>query len=175
MGGGGAEHLHVVDLDGARAGAPREPQARASASASWTCRCSSAAGCALLEAIDDVFEVGVARAILGTAAFTDPELLEQALGEHGPGGFSCRWTCAAARSQPSGWTETIDGDRGEASADSGVAGCDEFVYTNVDRDGMLDGPDLEDVRERRAGRARRGLFVLGRHRRSWLTSKACAA
>ena len=81
----GAQLLHVVDLDGAREGGAREPRARVPASlASSAFACSSAAACARPRQSRGALEAGVARVILGTAAFTDPELLDEALAAHGP-------------------------------------------------------------------------------------------
>ena len=76
----GARFLHVVDLDGAREGEPVNLRPRrADHGASSTCRWSWAAGCARSPRSGAALEAGADRVVLGTAAFTDPELLDEAL------------------------------------------------------------------------------------------------
>ncbi len=97
-----------------------------------------------LGAIEDIFAIGVERAILGTAAFTDETLLGEALG-HWPGKVLVSVDVRGGRVATAGWTETIDGGPGEIIGQLAARGARELVYTNVDRDGMLQGPDLEEV------------------------------
>ena len=111
--------------------------------------------------------------ILGTAAYTDIDFLDDVLGA-----FRERVIVSVdtrgGNVSTSGWQETT-----QMPADSVIErlqqrGVRSFVYTNVDRDGMLEGPDLDEVR-RIAGRRPRALPVLGRHRLARGPASALAA
>ncbi len=140
----GARFLHVVDLDGARAGAPANLGHLERIVGNLGVPVQFGGGLRSLEAIEDVIETGAERVILGTAAFTDPNLLERALARW-PGRVLVSVDVRGGRVATAGWTETIDGDPHEAIAGLAQRGASELVYTNVDRDGMLEGPDIEEV------------------------------
>ncbi len=109
---------------------------------------------------------GVERVILGTAAFTDPDAARAKRSERWPGQVLVSVDVRGGRVATAGWTETIDGGPEEVDRRARPSGARaSCVYTNVDRDGMLEGPDLEEVRTRRRGRARQ-LRLLRRHRRA---------
>ncbi len=152
----GAECLHVVDLDGARAGFPSNLDHLARIVGEGV-PVQFGGGLRSLTAIEDVFAIGAERVILGTAAFTDPELLGEALGRFGQGKVLVSVDVRAGRVATEGWTETIDGGVEDVIAQLWSRGAGNLVYTNVDRDGMLGGPDLEEVR--RVARAVRGQFL----------------
>lgn len=140
----GADHLHVVDLDGAKDGYPQNLD-HVRRITQLGIPVQFGGGLRLLKAIEDVFAAGVARVILGTSAFTDPELLGQALGEF-PGKVLVSVDVRGGRIATAGWTETVDGGVEEVIARLAHRGASHLVYTNVDRDGMLQGPDLAEVR-----------------------------
>ena len=73
--------------------------------------------CATLEAISDALAAGVERVILGTAAFTDPDLLERALREHGPERVVVSVDIREGRVTTEGWTKAADVARSEVFAD----------------------------------------------------------
>ena len=139
----GAKRLHVVDLDGAKAGSPANLD-NVGRIVKLGVPVQFGGGLRSLTAIEDVFAIGVERAILGTAAFTDETLLGEALG-HWPGRVLVSVDVRGGRVATAGWTETIDGGPREIIAELATRGARELVYTNVDRDGMLQGPDLEEV------------------------------
>lgn len=141
----GAEHLHVVDLDGARAGAPVNLEHVRRITSELGVPVQLGGGLRTLEAIAQALAAGAARVILGTAAFTDPELLDESLREW-PDRVMVSVDTRGGRVTTAGWTETT-----ELSAQSVIAalqerGVERVVYTNVDRDGMLEGPDVEEIR-----------------------------
>jgi phosphoribosylformimino-5-aminoimidazole carboxamide ribotide isomerase len=142
---GGAGHLHVVDLDGAREGYPQNLEHLSRIVRELGVPVQFGGGLRFLEAIEDVFTAGADRVILGTAAFTDPQLLGRALGTW-PGRVLVSVDVRGGRVSTDGWTETIDGNAEDVIAGLQRRGVHELVYTNVDRDGMLGGPDLEEVR-----------------------------
>ena len=94
--------------------------------------------------------------VLGTAAFTDPDLLDEALSA-----FTARLLVGVdvrgGHVSVSGWTRETRMRGEEAIRLMQQHGVTRFVYTNVDRDGMLEGPDVDEVR--RVGLAVRGRFL----------------
>jgi phosphoribosylformimino-5-aminoimidazole carboxamide ribotide isomerase len=140
----GARFLHVVDLDGARAGAPENLDHLARIVGELGVPVQFGGGLRSLTAIEGAIEAGAERVILGTAAFTDPSLLDEAL-DKWPGKVLVSVDVRGGRVATQGWTETIDGGPQEVIARLLERGVRELVYTNVDRDGMLEGPDLEEV------------------------------
>lgn len=152
----GARFLHVVDLDGARAGAPVNLEHLERISSNLGVPVQFGGGLRSLEAIEEAIEAGAERVILGTAAFTDPALLERALAQW-PGRVLVSVDVRDGRVATAGWTETIDGGAQEVIGGLAQRGASELVYTNVDRDGMLEGPDLKEVR--RVAKAVSGSFI----------------
>lgn len=152
----GARLLHVVDLDGARAGAPANLEHLERIVGNLGVPIQFGGGLRSLAAIEDVLEAGAMRVILGTAAFSDPTLLERAL-EQWPGRVLVSVDVRGGRVATAGWTETIDSAPQDAIAGLAQRGASELIYTNVDRDGMLEGPDLAEVA--RVADAVRGSFV----------------
>jgi phosphoribosylformimino-5-aminoimidazole carboxamide ribotide isomerase len=145
--GEGAEHLHMVDLDGARAGYPVNLEHVRRVTADLDVPVQLGGGMRTLDAISDALAAGVERVILGTAAFTDPDLLERALERHGPQRVLVSVDVRGGKVATAGWTQTTAMTAARVVASLHERGVQELVYTNVDRDGMLEGPDLREVRE----------------------------
>ena len=142
----GARRLHLVDLDGARGGRPVNLEHVRRISGELGVPVQLGGGLRTLQALDEALDAGAERLILGTAAFTDPELLEQALAEYGPERIVVSVDVREGNVSIEGWTKTADGGVRETFASLIERGVREIAYTNVDRDGMLEGPSLEDVR-----------------------------
>jgi phosphoribosylformimino-5-aminoimidazole carboxamide ribotide isomerase len=141
----GARFLHVVDLDGARAGAPSNLEHLRRIASELDVPVQFGGGLRTMAAIEGAIAMGAERVILGTAAFTDPNLLEQALAEWS-GRVLVSVDVRGGRVATAGWTETIELGMADVIARLSERGVDELVYTSVDRDGMLGGPDLAEVR-----------------------------
>jgi phosphoribosylformimino-5-aminoimidazole carboxamide ribotide isomerase len=140
----GARQLHVVDLDGARDGAPVNLDHLRRITSELDVPVQFGGGLRSLQAISDALEAGAQRVILGTAAFTHPTLLEQALTQW-PGNVLVSVDVRGGRVATAGWTETTEWTATQVVQRLSEQGAEELVYTNVDRDGMLEGPDLEEV------------------------------
>ncbi len=152
----GARMLHVVDLDSARSGAPVNLDHVRRIVSGVDVPVQVGGGLRSARAVHDVFEAGAARAVLGTAALRDIDFLDQALAEHGDrivvSVDARRGLLATA-----GWTEQTEVPA-EAAIDAlGHRGASRFVYSSIERDGMLSGPDLDEVM--RIARAVRGSFI----------------
>ena len=106
--------------------------------------------------IRKALSAGAERVVVGTAAYTDAEFLEEAISTWGCA-CSWRWTCAAGHVSVSGWTRETQMRPEELIARLQRQGAHRFVYTNADRDGMLEGVDLDEVR--RISEAVRGRFI----------------
>jgi phosphoribosylformimino-5-aminoimidazole carboxamide ribotide isomerase len=152
----GARFLHVVDLDGAREGEPVNLHHVERITGELGVPVELGGGLRSIASIRRALKAGVARVVLGTAAFTDPELLDEALSA-----FTSRILVGVdvrdGRVSVSGWTRSTQTSGEDAIRLMQQRGVTRFVYTNVDRDGMLEGPDLDEVR--RVGESVRGRFL----------------
>ncbi len=153
----GAKYLHVVDLDGAKTGAPVNLEHLQRIVGELGVPVQYGGGLRSAQAVNDALAAGAARVILGTAAFTRAGLLEQALAEHGQERVLVSVDVRGGHVTTAGWTETTEITT-EAVVDSlSERGASNLVFTNVDRDGMLEGPDLEEVR--RVAKAVKGSLI----------------
>lgn len=141
----GARFLHVVDLDGAKTGTPVNLEHLRRIARELGIPVQYGGGLRSLQAVDDALAAGAARAILGTAAFTDPELLRNVLDTHGPERVLVSVDVRGGRVSTAGWTHTTELSTEAVLESLYESGVRELVYTNVDRDGMLEGPDLQEV------------------------------
>lgn len=141
----GARALHVVDLDGAKRGEPANIEHLGRIAANAGVPIQYGGGLRTVAAVDSALDAGADRVVLGTAALSDDAFLDAVLER-----FSDRAAVAvdarAGEVAVAGWTRAA-GERAEAVvkrlSERGVA---RLVYTAVDRDGMLDGPDLDALR-----------------------------
>ncbi len=141
----GADHLHMVDLDGARAGRPVNLEHVRRVASELGVPVQLGGGLRTPEAISDALAAGVERVILGTAAFTDPDLLERALQAHGQERVVVSVDVREGRVTTEGWTKAAEVSVSEVFAELIARGARELAYTNVDRDGMLEGVNRDDV------------------------------
>lgn len=140
----GAEQLHVVDLDGAREGAPVNLGQLERIAAELGVPVQFGGGLRSADAVSAALAAGARRVILGTAAYRDPELLAAVLGQHGEQ-VAIAVDVRDGRVSVAGWLEGT-GLAPEAAIETMQArGASAFVFTDADRDGMLSGPDLEQV------------------------------
>jgi phosphoribosylformimino-5-aminoimidazole carboxamide ribotide isomerase len=138
----GAEHLHVVDLDGAFAGEAVNGDAVASIVATFPGHVQVGGGIRTMAAVEGWFERGVARIVIGTAALTNPQLVRDAAAAFPSGvvvGVDARDGFVATQ----GWADVSDVsviDMGRRFEDAGVAA---LLFTDVGRDGLLTGCNVE--------------------------------
>jgi phosphoribosylformimino-5-aminoimidazole carboxamide ribotide isomerase len=152
----GARYLHVVDLDGARQGKPANLDQVERIAGQAGVPIQVGGGLRTLPDVRDAFRAGATRVVLGTAAYTDVDLLDDVV--HA---FEDRVLVSVdvrdGRLAAAGWTEQT-----QMRADSVITrmqhrGVRAFVYSSIDRDGMLEGPDLDEVRH--VARTVRGRFI----------------
>jgi phosphoribosylformimino-5-aminoimidazole carboxamide ribotide isomerase len=142
--GEGAEFLHVVDLDGAKAGAPRNLEVVRRIAAAVECPIQVGGGLREKGAVDAVLAAGAARVVIGTAALRDPEFLDVVLAEHGER-VVVSVDARGGKVSLSGWTEATDRDVAEAVAELSKRGVARFLCTEIDVDGTMEGPALREL------------------------------
>jgi phosphoribosylformimino-5-aminoimidazole carboxamide ribotide isomerase len=138
----GAQWLHVVDLDGAFAGKPMNRNAIDAILAAVEIPCQLGGGIRDQATIDGWLAAGIARIILGTAAVKDPALVREACRRH-PGHIAVGIDAKGGKVAVEGWAETSELaalDLARRFVDAGVAA---IVFTDVDRDGLLGGANVE--------------------------------
>lgn len=137
--------LHVVDLDGARAGAPANEDAlRAILAAAKDVPVQVGGGMRTLAHLEARLSLGADRVVLGTAALRDPALVREAARRH-PGRIAVGIDARDGRAFVEGWLAESDVaavDLARRFEDAGVAA---IVYTDIARDGMGTGPNLEQT------------------------------
>jgi phosphoribosylformimino-5-aminoimidazole carboxamide ribotide isomerase len=141
----GARLIHVVDLDGAIAGEPRNLAAMRAIRDAVRCELDFSGGLRSMEAIRQVVEAGADRISIGTAAFLNPALLAQACRTM-PGRVFGSIDLRDGKLAIKGWVETVALTLAEGAKrlrDAGVAGV---IVTDIARDGTEAGVDIEGVR-----------------------------
>ena len=153
---GGARWLHVVDLDGARAGHPVNLEHVRRIVAAVNVPVQLGGGLRDSKKVEDAISSGAERVVLGTAALRDPEMAAAIAAAHGDrvvASVDSRSGKVAAE----GWTEASDLDTTDVISALGERGVRRFVYTPVQVDGLMEGPDLDSLRE--AARATAGELI----------------
>jgi len=139
----GIRRLHVVDLEGAKHGRPVQGNAiQRILEAVGDLQVQLGGGLRTIEGVDAALGWGLDRVILGTAALRDPELVKRAAGKY-PGRIVVGIDAREGRVAVEGWleaSETTAVDLGRRFEDAGVAA---IVYTDIARDGMLTGPNID--------------------------------
>ena len=142
---GGARWLHVVDLDGAKAGEPVNLEHVRRIVAAVDVPVQLGGGLRDSKKVEKAISAGVERVVLGTAAVRDPDLAEAVASAHGDrvvASIDARSGMVAAE----GWTQESDLEVTAAVAALGERGISRFVYTPVELDGLMEGPDLGSLR-----------------------------
>ncbi|MEW5921853.1 MAG: 1-(5-phosphoribosyl)-5-[(5-phosphoribosylamino)methylideneamino]imidazole-4-carboxamide isomerase [Bacillota bacterium] len=142
----GARRLHVVDLDGAFEGKPVNSPAIAAITAAVEIPVQLGGGIRDRSTTEKAFALGVSRVILGTAAVEHPALLKELVKLYAGrviAGIDARDGMAAIR----GWVEGSAYRAVELAREMEKIGVEEIIYTDISRDGMLEGPNLEAMRE----------------------------
>ena len=157
-----AAWLHVVDLDGAFAGRPVNGAAVEAILAAVEVPVQLGGGIRDRAAIEAWLGKGVRRVILGTVALRDPGLVRAAAAAH-PGRIAVGIDARGGRVAVEGWAETSDVEAVDLARRFEDAGVAAIVYTDIDRDGALEGPNVPGDGGARARRLDPG-DRLGRHR-----------
>ncbi len=142
--GEGARFLHVVDLDGAKAGSPQNLEVVRRIAAAVECPIQVGGGLRDAESVAAVLGAGAERVVIGTAALRDPEFLEDMLELHGERVV----VSVDARNEMvalAGWTEAGEERVVDVVAKLGSRGVARFLCTAIEVDGTMEGPALAEL------------------------------
>lgn len=141
----GAERLHLVDLDGAADGRPVNKKVIGNIVKAVPIPIQLGGGIRNTETIEEYLALGIHRIILGTVAYKDPEFASLACNKF-PGriilGIDAKKDFVAVE----GWTEDTDMTPAEMASRYEDAGISEIIYTDISRDGMRTGPNVQATR-----------------------------
>lgn len=137
----GCAWVHVVDLDGAFAGKPVNGEAVRAILAAVDVPVQLGGGIRDRAGIEAWLEAGVARVVLGTVALRDPALVIAACKAH-PGRVAVGIDARAGKVAVEGWAETAEVTAEQLALQFEDAGVAAIVFTDIDRDGALQGPNL---------------------------------
>jgi phosphoribosylformimino-5-aminoimidazole carboxamide ribotide isomerase len=143
---GGARWLHVVDLDGARAGKPVNLEHVRRIVAAVDVPVQLGGGLRDSKKVEEAISSGAERVVLGTAAVRDPEMAAAIAAAHGER-VMVSVDSRSGKVAAEGWTEASDLGTAEVIAALAERGVSRFVYTPVEVDGLMEGPDLDSLRE----------------------------
>lgn len=141
----GAEFLHVVDLDGARVGSPVNLDVVRRIAAAVECPVQVGGGIRDLDAAGSVLDAGAARVVVGTAALRDPEFLDALIAREGTERVVVSIDARSGQVSLAGWTESSGVDVAEAASGLSRRGVARFLFTPIEVDGTLEGPNLPEL------------------------------
>lgn len=143
---GGAEWLHVVDLNGAFDGKPVNTELIGDAVRTSGIKVQVGGGIRTLDTMHRYFDCGVSRVILGTVIFDDTQILRDALRTFGSERIVCGIDAVNGEIAIRGWVETVRQTPSELGAELRDCGVRTVVYTDISRDGALAGLNVESCR-----------------------------
>ena len=141
----GAKRLHVVDLDGAKIGIPKNLEIVKKIIESINIPIQFGGGIRNYEQIEELLNLGIDRVILGTYAIFNPNLLEDVCKKYGSKiivSIDAKDNKIASK----GWREVSSKDILTFAREATALGVQRFVYTDISRDGMLEGPNFEGIK-----------------------------
>ena len=141
----GASLIHLVDLDGAKAGKPVNLEVVRSICSAVTIPCELGGGIRTVEDAKAAFDAGIHRVILGTTACENPHLVKEFISTFGADRVVMGIDAKGGRVAVKGWLETSSVDVFELIAKLEEMGVTRFIYTDISTDGALSGPNLDSV------------------------------
>jgi phosphoribosylformimino-5-aminoimidazole carboxamide ribotide isomerase len=142
-----ARTLHVVDLDAARGGSEDNRKVIREICGALDIPVQLGGGIRTMEDVEAALELGVYRVIIGTAAVRDPDLVEEAVAKHGCSRVVVGIDARDGEVRVQGWTEGSGIDAVELAVEMERRGCRRIIYTDISRDGTLQGPNVEAYRQ----------------------------
>ena len=142
----GAKYLHLVDLDGAFSGKTANAEALERIATAVKIPFQLGGGMRSRDAVEAAFSLGVSRVILGTMAVENKELLKELLGEYGERivvGLDAREGKVAVK----GWLEDTVVEAEALAKELEGYGLKEIIYTDINRDGTLQGPNINALKK----------------------------
>ncbi|WP_151737736.1 1-(5-phosphoribosyl)-5-[(5-phosphoribosylamino)methylideneamino]imidazole-4-carboxamide isomerase [Paenibacillus tengchongensis] len=140
----GGQFIHLVDLDGAKAGHPVNDALIGEIARSVQVPVQVGGGLRSLADVEKLLGLGVSRVIIGTAAISDQAFTEAVLARYGDKvaiGIDARNGFVATH----GWLNTSEVRAEELAKELAGKGAETFIYTDISRDGMMQGPNVEGI------------------------------
>lgn len=143
---GGAERIHIVDLDGAIKGRPVNSEIIRRIVDAVPVPIELGGGIRDMDTIKSYLDLGVSQVILGTIAYKNPELVSDACRQF-PGRIILGIDASKGRVAVEGWVENTEITPSEMAKRFDPAGVWAIIYTDIQRDGMTSGPNIEATGE----------------------------
>lgn len=143
----GADWLHIVDLDAAFGGEPKNLEHVAAICAAVNIPCELGGGMRNFENVSAAFSAGISRVILGTKACESVDYVREMCNEFGGKRIAVGIDAKDGLVAVKGWTETTGRKATELALDAQAAGAGTIIYTDIATDGMLVGPNYLHMRE----------------------------
>lgn len=140
----GAAWIHLVDLDGAKAGHPVNAELIGDIARSVDVPVQVGGGLRTRADVERLLGLGVARVIIGTAAIEDRAFVAEVLADYGDRvaiGLDARDGFVATR----GWLETSAAKAEDVAVELAAQGAQTFIFTDISRDGMMGGPNVDAI------------------------------
>jgi phosphoribosylformimino-5-aminoimidazole carboxamide ribotide isomerase len=141
----GVRWLHVVDLDAARSGEAVNEDVIRAIVAAVDIPVQVGGGVRTRERLERLWSIGVQRAVIGSAAIDDPEFVRTALADYGDR-IALGVDAREGRVATHGWLKTAEVSAEELAVEMARHGAETFIFTDISRDGTLQGPNVEAVR-----------------------------
>jgi len=140
----GAAYIHIVDLDGAKTGVSQNAGVIKEIAANVHVPIQVGGGVRSMEAVKSLIDSGVSRVIIGTAAISNPEFLKEAVAAYGDK-IAVSLDAKNGFIATDGWTDTSGVKALDLVKDLEAIGVKTIVYTDIAKDGMLQGPNFEEL------------------------------
>lgn len=140
----GGSYIHLVDLDGAKAGYPVNDELIGKIASTAQVPVQVGGGIRDLTSVKRLLELGVSRVIIGTAAIEDEAFTAEVLQQYGDKvaiGIDARDGYVATR----GWLNTSSVQAADLARSLAAKGAETFIFTDISRDGMMQGPNVEAI------------------------------
>lgn len=145
----GAERLHLVDLDGAREGRPVNLESVRAIVEAVGVSCELGGGIRSEETIGELLELGLGRLVIGTLAIREPDWFRRMCGQF-PGRLVLGIDARGGRVATDGWLETSEVAATGLACRFAAEPIAAIIYTDIDTDGMLSGPNIEAMAQMQA-------------------------
>lgn len=142
----GAKRLHIIDLDGARTGIPKNIEIIKSIIKGTNIPIQVGGGIRNISTIKELIDFGIDRVILGTTAVNNPNMLSKFCEEF-DGQIVVAIDVKEGKAATEGWTKVSKKDTVTLAKEAISLGVKRFIYTDISRDGMLTGPNYKGIKE----------------------------
>jgi phosphoribosylformimino-5-aminoimidazole carboxamide ribotide isomerase len=143
----GAEWIHMVDLDGAKAGYPVNTEIYKNIAQNTHLKVEVGGGIRTLETIQAYLDLGIKRVILGSVALKDPQLVADAVAKFGAEKIVVGIDAKHEKVATEGWLETSEVNYIDLALEMIKAGVKTFIFTDISKDGTLSGVNVEQLRK----------------------------